>query len=116
MPKEWHGSKIGLGGRSVMSEESFVEKYAGDDAGRAKLFQALYREVVADLLASAEDTIRREFDREYEHGHSTDEMCQRLAVIKSSVRYAHELAKNSQMASQRRLKAQYELDGILRRP
>lgn len=99
-----------------MSEESFVEKYAADDAARAKIFQELYREVVADLLASAEDTIRQESDREYERGHSTDRMWQRLSVVKASVRYAHELAKNSRMASQRRLKAQYELDGMLRHP
>jgi len=97
-----------------MSEESFVEKYAGDDAERVKIFQELYREVVADLLASAEDTIRLESDREHERGHSTDGMWQRLAVVKASVRYAHELAKNSRMASQRRLKAQYELDAMLR--
>lgn len=99
-----------------MSEESFVEKYAGEDTGRAKLFQDLYREVVADLLASAEDTIRRESDQEYERGRPSDPMWQRLAVVKASVRYAHELAKNSRMASQRRLKAQYELDGVINRP
>ncbi|MFA7307870.1 MAG: hypothetical protein WC026_14485 [Hyphomicrobium sp.] len=99
-----------------MSEESFVEKYAGEDSGKAQIFLELYREVVADLLASAEDTIRRESDREYEHGHSTDQMWQRLGIVKASVRYAHELAKNSRMASQRRLKAQYELDGRLRHP
>jgi len=97
-----------------MSEESFVEKYAGDDAERAKLFQALYREVVADLLASAEEVIRLESDREYERGRSTDQMSHRLGLVKASVRYAHELAKNSRMASQRRLKAQYELDAYLR--
>lgn len=96
-----------------MSEESFVEKYAGDDAERAKLFQDIYREVVADMLASAEEVIRREADREYERGRSTDRISHRLTVIKASVRFAHELAKNSRMASQRRLKAQYELDAVL---
>lgn len=96
-----------------MSEESFVEKYAGDDAARAKLFQDVYREVVADLLSSAEEIIRLESDREYERGRATDHMSRRLGVVRASVRYAHELAKNSRMASQRRLKAQYELDAIL---
>lgn len=97
-----------------MSEESFVEKYDGDDAGRAKIFQDIYREVVADLLSSAEDVIRQESDHEYERGRPTEGLSHRLAVVRASVRLAHELAKNSSMASQRRLKAQYELDAVLR--